>query len=487
MDNHIFTSFEIKRILDACKGKKLSEIDKNGVLERAKDKTRINGIAGDIIEESVLGYAANSDQNPDLQVDGEPVELKTTGLKHTKVKPHYAAKERLTITAVSPKNIIDEKFENSHFWGKAKSLLFVYYFYDASKPVAAIDYGNFIFQGYKFFKFSNNDKVQLQSEWEYIKQVYSQHQDDYKTEQVRSKLRGLNYLEVVAKKTNPRIALSQKYFNVIVHQFFGEKFEPILKGDSAKTFEEVVLDMFRPFIGRTRRNIAEELHVEIPKKNAKSTNPTLARKMLNLGADIENSEEFQKANIIVKTMTVKDRQAKKYAQTKEGFKVQHYFDFEELMDECWKKSRLRGYLFDTKFLLVIFQQVGENQVFRGAKFWQVPLTDLDGPIQSTWDQTRIALRDGVELTYKKTNDKKGFQVSNNLPEMSDGTVLHVRPDAQVSSYVDNAHSDRLPTPAHWINKPENMMDQLSDEYMTKQAFWLNPTYMYQQVRDLLPN
>lgn len=137
MLKHEYTKETLNKILANVKVKSLGTVDKNGVFQETKVK-RVNGIAGNVIEHSVLGYPSNSDQNPDLLVDGIKVELKTTGIKRTKRPPYYGAKERLTITAVSPKNIVDESFETSHFWSKASYLLFVYYLYDSVKPVPAI-------------------------------------------------------------------------------------------------------------------------------------------------------------------------------------------------------------------------------------------------------------------------------------------------------------------------------------------------------------
>ena len=71
---------------------------------------KITGIAGDVIEQSVFGYDANSDSSPDLNIDGILTELKTTGIRISKKNPkEYEAKEPMSITGVSPNVIIDEE------------------------------------------------------------------------------------------------------------------------------------------------------------------------------------------------------------------------------------------------------------------------------------------------------------------------------------------------------------------------------------------
>ena len=81
-----FSFGEIKKLFSSFIGKTLGEADKKNVFERAKNKPKITGIAGDVVEQSILGYKANSDNRPDILVDGEPVEVKTTGIRFSKKK-----------------------------------------------------------------------------------------------------------------------------------------------------------------------------------------------------------------------------------------------------------------------------------------------------------------------------------------------------------------------------------------------------------------
>ncbi len=63
--------------------KLLGDIDVNNAFDKTIGKPKVTGIAGDVIEQSVLGYPANSDQKPDIIVDGKNVEVKTTGVKYS--------------------------------------------------------------------------------------------------------------------------------------------------------------------------------------------------------------------------------------------------------------------------------------------------------------------------------------------------------------------------------------------------------------------
>lgn len=83
--SHFFKRAELETILFAVKDKTLGEVDKNHVFDKTKTNPKITGIAGDVIEQSVLGYPADQAQRPDLDVDGVPTELKTTGMRRKKM------------------------------------------------------------------------------------------------------------------------------------------------------------------------------------------------------------------------------------------------------------------------------------------------------------------------------------------------------------------------------------------------------------------
>ena len=68
-----FTKGQIYSILQAATGKKLGEVDKSCQFKRALSSKKITGIAGDVIEQSVFGYARDSDQECDIEIDGVKV------------------------------------------------------------------------------------------------------------------------------------------------------------------------------------------------------------------------------------------------------------------------------------------------------------------------------------------------------------------------------------------------------------------------------
>lgn len=481
---HDFKKADLVVKLNASKGKTFGELDKTGLFKKVKSGND-KGIIGKIIEQSVIGYESNPKQKPDLTVDGKDVELKSSGLK-LKKSGEYRAKERLVVTNVSPAVMVGEKFKSSHFWDKVKRELLIFYVYSADKSATTEEYKHFKFKDYYFFSTSEADEADFEEDWTYIQNYYAQHPKNYTDENEVWRLRGLKYLEVVNKKKTPRIAICQRYFNGIVSQLVNKGAESIPKDNKKDTLEENIQKLFAPYIGVKRSVLAKKFGVTIPKKNAKGVNPKLARRMLKLSGKIEDTIDFTKAGIVVKTLTIKNQEtATKKNQTKEGFKLGGALDFTKVSNEKWGASKLRKYLLDAKFMLVAFQMVDDDQVFVGIKFWQVPDEDLEGRIKNTWLEFQRVLKRGVQLTYKKNKSKKGYEVENDFPNASDQMTLHVRPTPRYASYEKSQDSCRLPVKAHWHNRPESKKEELGDSYMTKQAFWLNPAYMYQQVEDLV--
>ena len=69
---HPYKKKELIRRLSAYLGMTLGEADSNHVFDKTIKHPKITGIAGDVVEQSILGYPSDSDQRPDLIVDGVP-------------------------------------------------------------------------------------------------------------------------------------------------------------------------------------------------------------------------------------------------------------------------------------------------------------------------------------------------------------------------------------------------------------------------------
>ena len=85
-----------------------------GVSDVAESK-RNKGNLGQIIEEKFFHYACNSDSRADFHEAG--VELKVTPYRINK-DGSLSAKERLILTMIDYFQVVNEEFDESHFWKK---------------------------------------------------------------------------------------------------------------------------------------------------------------------------------------------------------------------------------------------------------------------------------------------------------------------------------------------------------------------------------
>src|SRR5699024_4086721 len=71
-------------------------------------------------------------------------------------------------------------------------------------------------------------------------------------------------------------------------------------------------------------------------------------------------------------------------KTTEPFKLQNYFNFQDIVETEWEDSDLCEYLTSAKFLLVIFEETSnDEELFKGVKFWRMPSIDLNGLVYDT--------------------------------------------------------------------------------------------------------
>ena len=189
-----FTKKQVYELLEGIKGKTLGEVDRSGQFMRTLKSDKITGIAGDVIEQSVFGYKRDSNQECDIEIEGVLTELKTTGVripkedlkkikgkKRSNYNVHFVAKEGISITGVTFEPTIQTDFDTSYFWEKSAHLLIVFYEYKSYEVVPASGYARFPIVDYCYNSFSEQEKAQLRSDWEivrdYLQKIYTDHPD----------------------------------------------------------------------------------------------------------------------------------------------------------------------------------------------------------------------------------------------------------------------------------------------------------------------
>lgn len=453
----------LKRAQEAI-GIPLKDIDKTDRLSTGK------GAIGSIIEESWFGYSINSESEPDFPEAG--VELKVT--PYTKSKDgKIRAKERLVCNIINYMEEYDKTFKTSSFWHKCETMLLMSY--EHKKDISK---GEFKIDKAVLFSFPIEDLVIIERDWNTIMtkvrngqaHLISEGDTMYLTACTKganaSSMRQQPFSDTMAKQR--AYSLKSSYMTQILNQYiFGtdtnERIITDWKQLQKHSFEDIVIDKLRPYFGKTQEQLKKLFAVE--ECSAKNLNEVLLGKMLGIKGRIAYTDEFQKACMIPKTIRVQ-----KTGKIKESMSFPA-FDFIKLSKETeWEESELYNYIAPTKFLFVIFQENDNwEYVFERVKFWNIPNNDLD-EVRRVWERTVNTIRNGVQLTVTPNG------TINNLPKQSESTVAHVRPHAKLSAYkfldgtiVGDIDKYAAPLP--------------DGQWMTKQCFWFNRTYVEKQIKE----
>lgn len=458
--SHFFRRADLEAILFAVKDKTLGEVDKNHIFDRTKTKPKITGIAGDVIEQSVLGYPADQAQRPDLDVDGVPTELKTTGMRRKKEGAEYVyeAKEPASITAVSINMIAQESFFTSNFWHKAEHMLFVFYQYEAPKAVPASEYANFHIRGFRFHEFSEDDRIIIQRDWQLIHDFIADIQNRCNEEDAKKEYPYLStyinkqttYLDTAPKYPHPpRFRLRKRVVTVIIQQTFnGDQFEKLPERYlGASDVEKKCAELTKSFYGYSMAEILTHFGVQVDsskKVDAKQyAEQVIVRMFGGTSKKISKIEMFRKLGYVGKAVTISCRGTR--TEDTKLFPV----DFDELLEEwiededgvlrekTFEDSDLYHFLCDNKLLCIVFQErepqssgkiiLGENK-FIGFKVIDLSDDEIIAEAKRTWEETRALIKEG-QLKLVPCLNKRGEQrytpktkvpmAAPNLPKAND--------------------------------------------------------------------
>lgn len=432
----------------AAIGLPLKEIDTTNRLKTGK------GAIGSVLEESWFGYSINSESQPDFAEAG--VELKVTPYIYT--KKGLRAKERLVCNIINYMEEYKRTFSTSSFWTKCNTMLLMSY-----EHKSGISKGDFTIDEATLFSFPTEDLLIIEKDWETIvgkiKAGKAHELSEGDTLYLGACTKGATaasvrqqpFSELPAKQR--AFSLKQSYMTYVLNSYiFGNKTdEHIIKDPSLlkeQSFEEFILSKIRPYFGKTQSELLDEFNLNT---TAKNTNELLLSRMLGVTGHLSATEEFQKANIIPKTIRVNSNGSITESMS---FPV---FNFKKIISEEWEDCEFKTMLEQTKFLFVVFKyNASQELVFQNLKFWNIPEKDLE-EVRIVWEKTVNILKQGVEF---RTVGKRTF---NNLPKASENRVSHVRPHAR------NA-DDTLELP--------------DGRHMPKQCFWLNNTYIREQLEKI---
>lgn len=209
-------------------------------------------------------------------------------------------------------------------------------------------------------------------------------------------------------------------------------------------------------IGKTVSQLFSEYSVTT---TSKSKLQNLCLNMMNLEG---KNTILSTSGIILKTI-----------RTKCNGKVQESmsfptFKFNELVKENWMESSFRSYLINHMFLFIVFEEKGDNLIFKKYFVWKPEKELIDGPFYETWCRTKEIIASGNIVKEVKNKGEGKAVIITNFPGLSFNGVCHVRPHAQNANdvYV-------LPVP----DKTTGLM------HFTKQCFWINNTFIFKLLEE----
>lgn len=435
---HRFSRKELVRLLDGAIGHTLGEIDSANVLGRSE---RNKGNAGAVFEQSVLGYPADSDKRPDLIVDGVPTELKVTGLVASpKSSRGWRAKEPMSITAVTPDDIVKEEFFTSAFWEKAEHLLIVYYLYvRPGKGIKFAQYATFEVKGYDFHIWSELDVKRLKADWtlvrDFVDFALKQNRERWLPELSSLINRELLYLDTSPKYPNPpRFRFKNSFVTAIAEEHFGTAGIDATAITSMKDIDNHLATCRERFARKTIAQIAEALGLKLAQgKPAKSlTEQAIVQMLTGHPGKLRNVELFTKASITCSSVTITTS-----GKRTEDMKVEPSLDFDDLLDPeaSFEDSTLASQFIGTSIICAVFEESPHetdrmNNRFLGFKrLW---LGELSQDAQRLWETIRDLVFNNklVDVPVLDRNGKPklsritGFPSSApNWPKSRDGVLF----------------------------------------------------------------
>ena len=453
----------IEELLDAAKKANGHRISDFNVNNRSLTKDS-KGSIGQIVEEGVFGYPINSRAEADFNDLG--VELKVTGLKKLK-NNDYVTKERLVLNIV---NYLDEyktDFENSSFWKKNKNLLIMFYLYDFDKK----DNDFYVIDSI-LHQFSKTDLEIVKKDWQDIVDKIKAGKADEISESDTMYLgcctKGANANSLRKQPFSDKLAkqrafcLKSSYMNSVIKNYFlKEKCEHIATYEELKqdSLEYIISSKFNKYIGRSEEDLFRQFNVPL---DAKSKFNILSSRILGIKGNPNNTDEFQKASIELKTIRIEENNRIKESMSFPCFK------FKEIVNQEWEESDLYNIFSTKKFFFIVFKKINGVYYLEKVKFWNMPALILNNEVKATWEETKKVIKEGDIVKEFKSN-----KYITNFPGSSFNGICHVRPH-DIKSIENNPNGGfDLPVPDNYTGLTR----------YTKQCFWLDRNYILSIIND----
>lgn len=419
------------------------------------------GRLGQMVERYFFGYEPNSNPTPDFEEAG--VELKCTPLKELTNKG-LQIKERLVCSMIDYNEDHKHTFKESHVYVKCAIMLILFYLHKAQVPVQHL---KFLYS--VLWQIPEKDLLIMEQDYNKIvdkircgKAHELSEGDTTYLGACRKGQKGYSdifYTLPNGKKCDvpaPKRAFSLKpqYMRTILDfiQHYGEpagvNTKALIKGYGKdlisteelkkQTFETILLNRFRKYIGKSYSELCEIFGLKESK--AKNKYALIANAILTMqgtrGDDVTKSEEFRKSGIRIKTIRLQ-----KSGRPNEAMSFENINYFEILQEDDWYESRLYE-LFTSRFLFIVFQNYEYNGKvdyrLMKAFFWTMPYEDLK-TAESYWQNI-------------KENVSSNHIDSAHFYKEGEHLKFHVRPKAKDSSDLAvNPNGGMCKKYCYWFN------------------------------------
>lgn len=247
-------------------------------VSREYNNKRYKGGMGTLIEERFFGYKANSDQEADFAEAG--VELKASCLDKKK-DGDYSAGERLVLTMIPLDKPIEDDFFSSHVWNKSEKILLIYY--ERNRNIDAYDQ---VIKYVKIITPSREDLKIIREDYNKIVSLVKAGRAQDLSEGMTSYLGACTKGDTAAKSwvdqfypphapaKKRAFCFKRSYMDYILHSQIMDnnaRAESIVKDADVldkMTFDQYVISLIEPHIGKTDAELCEMLGIPYTKVKA---------------------------------------------------------------------------------------------------------------------------------------------------------------------------------------------------------------------------
>lgn len=433
----------------------------------AEHKRKGKGGLGQMVEELFFGYDVNSNREADFAE--AHVELKCTPLLKSQSDNSYRIKERLVCTMIDYFEIAKTSFEESHLISKCQLMLLLFYLHVSGHPI--YDY-EFLFR--VLWQLPEKDLLLIKKDYETIADKVKRGEAHLLSEgdtiylgacrkgQKGDKPQSQPYSEIKASKR--AFSLKPAYMRYILKHVtesgntwysnyngnIDGEFDLVSCKELRKlSFEEIILNRFRPFIGKNYLQICELLGIEAYQSKSKYADISSLIASNGKSKLVSKSEEFIKSGIVMKTIRLRNNGMPKESMSFKNIDYAEVYENDE-----WTESETYE-LFTNRFLFVVFKPVAGKDISIFNNRTKEYVTEQSYKLDSVFFWTMPTA--DLETAYEYWGNIREAVTSNNITSkafwsLEDHRKFHVRPKAKnKNDKANNPHGGVCDKFCYWFN------------------------------------